>query len=315
MKKIILLLNFLLMTKAYSYEAIVIVLEAPLLKEAKLGSTVLQVLRKGSKVYVPNEIGNQNELPEFVQTYDRVGDIAFIPSKYIKMITHDLSENKTSITYPVNDPTDYRLEEPIPETYPFDNSPYLRASLSYSMGNNTKTTADYDASFADQNFSSEIGARFSLTRKISFDKYDRYYFGLISFISSANNKILFKNNNSVTENHLVFRLGPSISYDAYKNNDYRLTIGTGFTYNYHLTNLKVDALETSEEISFNGYSLSPLANIYLQALDVFPKTDLLLGSDLSFYLPHSQISKTASGQISSGLKSQVSFFLGLQAKY
>lgn len=326
MKKIILAFAILLLSKAYSYDAIVIVLEAPLLKEAKLNSVVLQTLRKGARVYVPNEIGDLNELPEFIQTYDRVGNIAYVPTKYIKIITNNLSENRMPITYPTNDPTDYRLEEPIPETYPFDNSSYLRASLALSMGNNMKAPFDYNSNFSKQTFSSESGGRLSVTHKIKFDKYDRYYFGLFGAITTSNNKIQFKNDNIAEENRSILRLGPVITFDAFKNNNYRLTLGTGFTYNYHKSALKMSGAAGTEERLFSGYSLSPIANTLVQVTDVFPNTDLIAGADFSLFFPHTQKSKDeiaipelwgteSPAQIQAGLKPQVSFFLGVQVKY
>lgn len=326
MKKIILVLSVLLCTKIYSYDAIVIVLEAPLLKDAKLSSTVLQTLRKGTRVYVPNEIGDLDPLPEFIQTYDRVGNMAYVPSRYIKIVTNDLNENRMPITYPLNDPTDYRLEEPIPETYPFDNTSYLRGSFALSMGNNTKAPFGYNSTFNKQTFSSETGGRITLTRKINFDKHDRYYFGFFGAITTANNKIQFKNNNEARENRSMIRLGPIITFDAFKNSHYRLTIGSGFTYNYHKSVLKMSGQAGEEERLFNGYSLSPVANTLVQVMDVLPKTDFIAGADLSFFLPHTQKSKDdiaipelwgaeSPTQLEAGLRPQVSFFLGLQVKY
>jgi hypothetical protein len=327
MKNIILVsLLFIACKTVNAFDAIVIVLEAPLLKEPTLNSVVLQTLRKGERVYVPTEIGS-GELPEFIQTYDRVGNVAYIPKKYIKIITNEVSENKMPISYPGSDPTDYRLEEPIPTTYPFDNSTFLRANLSFSLGNSSKTSYDYNSVYSSQEATSETGARFNLTHKVAFDKYDRYYFGLFGAVSTNNNKIAFINNNLAEENRSMLRLGPIITYDAFKSSHYRLTLGTGFTYNYLKSALKVTAANgNSEERLFTGYSLSPFANSTLQVVDIVPNLDLIGGADLNFYLPHSQTNKSeitfpdfwgtdSPNQISSGFKTQVSFFLGIQVKY
>lgn len=321
----------LFITKLYAYDGVVIVLEAPLLKEAKLSSTVLQTLRKGSRVYVPNEIGNildtDEDLPEFIQTYDRVGNIAYIPSKYIKIINHKMSESKMPVTYPSHDPTDYRIEEPIPASYPFDNTTFLRASISLSAGNNIKAPYDYNSVFNSQNFSNETGARLIISRKITFDNYDRYYFGLVAAINTVNNTIEFANKNESKENRSVIKAGPIITFDAYKTNNFRFTLGTGFTYNYHKTSLKMsDNAGASEERLFNGFSLSPFANTTIQATDVFPGIDFIAGTDFNLYLPHTQKSNDqidvpelwasdSSNQIHAGLKPQVSFFLGVQVRY
>lgn len=332
MKIFLLLMTITLGVEAFGYDGVVIALEAPLLKEAKMNSLVLQTLRKGSRVYVPTEIGNLLDsdgamLPAFIQTYDRVGNIAYIPTKYIKIVTHEMSENKMPITIPGNDPTDYRLEEPIPETYPFDNTSYLRASLSLSTGSNIKAPYEYNSAFSKQSFSSETGAKIIVSRKIIFDNYDRYYFGIVTAINSSNNTISFENDNLASEKRSVIKAGPIITFDAYKTEKLRLTLGSGFTYNYHKSTLKMDdALGNSEERIFSGYSLSPFTNTTVQLIDIFPATDFIMGADLNLFLPHTQKSsdeisipalwnEESPNQIQAGLKAQVSFFLGIQVKY
>ena len=326
MKNIVLFFSLLFLPNAYSYDAVVIVLNAPLLKEASLHSLVLQTLRTGDHLYVPTEVGNLENLPEFIQTYDRVGNTAYIPSKYIKIITNDLSENKMPISYPGSDPTDYRLEEPIPATYPFEDNSFVRSSFAIFSGNNMKSSYDYNSTLNTQSFSSETGGRFSLSRKVEFDKYDRYYFGFLAAISFSNNTIQFKNNNEAIEDRSLLRLGPIITFDAFKNSDYRLTLGTGFTYNFHKSTLKMSGASGSDQRVFTGYSLSPIVSTLVQIIDVFPRTDIIAGVDLSLFLPHTQKTKDAitvpdlwasetPGQIHAGIAPQVSFFLGLQTKY
>lgn len=326
MKKIIFAFLCFSISRAFSYDAIVIVLEAPLLKEPKLNSTVYQVLRKGNHLFVPNELADLDALPEFIQTYDRVGNIAYIPTKYIKIITNNLDEEKMPITYKKNDPTDYRIEEEIPNTYPFDNTSYLRANLAFTSGNNMQNPYGYNSSFSKQIYSSTTGARLTVTRKIVFDKYDRYYFGLYGTVMSANNKIQFKNSNEAVENRSILRLGPVITFDAFKTSQLRFTVGTGFTYNLHKSSIRMASNEESEERLFSGYSLSPIANSYLQIVDVLPNTDLITGLDLAFFLPHTQTTADevtipelwgteTPNQIIAGFKPQLSLFLGIQVKY
>jgi hypothetical protein len=315
------------MNKIYAYDAIVIVLEAPLLKEPRMSSTVLQTVRKGSRVYIPTEIGDLDPLPAFIQTYDRVGNIAYVPTKYIKIVTNELSESKMPISYPNYDPTDYRIEEPIPTSYPFDDTNFLRANIALTLGNNIKAPYEYGSTYSTQKYSNETGVRLTIGHKVSFDNYDRYYFGIFGAITTTNNEIDFQNNGTAKENRSLIRVGPQLTYDVFKNSNYRLTLGTGFTYNFHKSTLKVSAANGDhEERLFSGYSLSPFTNTMVQMVDVLPKTDLIAGADFNFYLPHNQTTKDdvsipelwggdVSNQIHSGFKAQVSFFLGVQVKY
>lgn len=325
MKLLSILIVFFIAAQAFAYDAVVIVLEAPLLKKPDLGSTVLQTLRKGSRVYVPREIGKTGELPEFVQTYDRVGNIAYIPSRYIKLITHDMAEYKMPISLP-HDPTDYRLEEPIPSTYPFDDTSFLRAGAFASFSPNVNSSYAYNSSYHQQKFTSETGLKINVTRKVSFDRWDRFYFGVTGAINSSGNAIQFDDGSYSKESRAVIKLGPLITYDAFKTHRYRLTLGTGFTYNYHKSAVKMTAAAGSEERMFTGYSMSPFTSMTGQVTEVFPNIDLLAGADINFRLPHTQKADgpvtipelwntAAPDEIASGFKPQAVFVLGVQVRY
>lgn len=309
---------------ASASDGIIIVLEAPLLKSPSMGSTVLQVIRKGEKVFVPREYANPGNMPEFIPTFDRAGNRAYVPSRYVKLITGTTSESLQSIRYAGNDPTDYRLEEPIPATYPFEDRNFLRASAAFIVGNNTTAAYGYNSPFNSQKFNADMGGRIAITRKVSFDKYDRFYFGFIGLITTAKNSTTFKNDSLAEESRSVVRGGPWLTYDAFKNDNYRLSIGTGFTFNYHRSSLFVDKAPLSEERLFSGYSISPMTSTTLQINDVLPNTDLVTGVDFSLFLPYTVKSTEEAeipelwgedNQISSGLKAQASIFLGIQVKY
>ncbi len=324
---IIIIIAIFNITSAFAFDAIVIVLEAPLLKEASLSSSVLQTLRKGEHLYVPSDLGDLSNLPEFISTYDRSGNEAFIPKKYIKIITNDIDEEQMPIAFEGRDPTDYRLEEPIPRSYPFSDYSFLRASVSLMMGNNLKAPYDYNNYYSTQSYSMESGARIAISRKISFDEFDRYYFGLLAIACSVNNRLTFTNNIESSENRSILRIGPVITYDTFKTNQYRMTVGAGFTYNYHRSTISVQGdLSAKDQRIFSGASFSPLANLFFQKIDVLPKTDLIGGADLNLYLPHTEKTSDpqsvpevwnakASDQLSTALKIQVSLFLGFQFKY
>jgi hypothetical protein len=313
-----------LLNQAQAFDGIILVLEAPLLKGPSLDSTVLQTLRKGSRVYVPNEVGNAETLPEFIPTFDRAGNRAYIPSRYVKVITGSLNEKRQSINYKGNDPTDYRIEEPIPVTYPFEDSQYVRASLAALIGNNSNSAYAYNSSFTKQNYGAEVGARLAVTKRIVFDRYNRFYFGFISFLNTNTNRLEFQNSAVADENRFVVKAGPWITYDAYKTSKYHLSIGSGFTFNYHHSKISMSKLDLSEERTFTGISISPMTSTTFQIDNILPNTDFLLGADLSLYLPHSLKSSQEiqnpdlwgeDNQITASFKTQVSLFLGVQVKY
>lgn len=326
MKKYFLLMIILCFSKnLLAAEAIVIVLQAPLLKEAKFNSRVLQYIRKGEKVYVPNElISKDTKLPNFIPTFDRAGNVAYVSSYFIKVITNDELENQTPISYGEHDPTDYRIEEPIPSTYPFSNISYLKASFSFTMGNNIKSPYEYNKTFGQQDFTTEKGGRFLITKRVEFDKYDRFYFGALLILSSTHNYIIFSDTTNSTENRSILRFGPMLSFDAFSGRDWRITFGSGFTYNYHKTSIQFTGLNQSgEERFFTGFSLSPVLSAYVQIENIFPAFDIIAGTDFNFY-QNRTLSATdvaavpelwPNDSIKEEMKPQATLFIGAQFKY
>lgn len=326
--KLFLISCFILFSfSAQALDAIVIVLEAPLLAAPDLQSKVLQTLRKGEHLFVPNSKNEIDDMPDFLSTFDRAGNEAFIPKKYIKIITDDEREVASTIRYKGEDPTDYRLEEPIPKTYPFNDLGYFRASFSITRGNNAEKPYVYDPAIASQDYSMESGARVCVMNKVNFDRFDQYYFGLLASTETITNFFLFKDLSAAQEKKSLLRVGPLITFDAFKNRHYRLSFGGGFTYNIHKSTIGVvGPTGDYEQRLFSGFSFSPLTNLTLQRTNILPYTDLLAGVDLNFYLPHTEKttdtisfpdlwSKQATDQISSPFKAQVAFFLGVQVKY
>ena len=323
MKKISFFIFLIYSSISIAGEGIVLVLQAPLLKEPNFNSTVLQYIRKGEKIYIPNPVFSEQNIPEFISTYDRAGNLAYVPSKYLKLISNDESEGITNIKYGEHDPTDYRIEEPISKKYPFNDQPLVKASVSFSVGNNIKSPYNYQKQFAGQDYTMETGGRFLVSHKITFDSYDRFYFGLLVDISSVHNGYLFRNNDLADENRSNIKVGPYISFDAFKGEALRFTLGTGFTYNFHKAYIYFTNAYGNEERDFIGYSLSPLVSGYFQFLNIFPICDFIAGADLTLNLSRTlnatssavYVQDWPSNQINESFSPQVSLFTGLQFKY
>jgi len=324
--KLLLLITLTLyVQEILAYEGVIIVLEAPLLKEAELSSKVLQFLRKGQRVYVPRDSFNDDSIPDYYKTFDRAGNVAYIPSKYVKVIFEETNEDVMPITYEGVDPTDYRLEEPIPRTYPFENRSFLRASFSYMMASNSKSAYDYNADFIKQDYHFENGGRLAVTMKAPHDKYDRFYFGVLTMISTTKNTLNFYNGNIASESRDKLRMGPILTYDLFKNEDYRVTFGTGFTFNYLKASIEVANESLSEQRLFSGFSIAPYSSFNFQLNEIIPNTDFVAGVDLSMFLPTSlkpttavevpELWENSATNIDEGFKANVSGFIGLQVKY
>lgn len=98
---------------AFSLEGMITVLEAPVWKKPSESSTITQYLRRGDTVTIA-------DLPvinsDFVPIWDSLTNTAYIHTKHLKIFTADAKELQTKSLN--QDPTDYRMDEPIPSNYP-----------------------------------------------------------------------------------------------------------------------------------------------------------------------------------------------------
>jgi hypothetical protein len=324
MKKILFSLLILFNMPSFSNDGIIIVLNASLLKSPQEGATVLQNVRKGSRIYIPASLDLKKALPEFIQTFDRAGNVAFIRSHHVKIITNDEQEQQWPSSMGEYDPTDYRLEEPIIASYPFLYHEYGRVSFDLSMGTNPLAPYNYGNQLSGQNYAYEKGIRFQATKRFSSDNSNRFFLGAIGRIAIAANTFSFLDGSNSTESRSVIRLGPFVSYDAYRNSFFRFSTGLGLTVNYHRSSISLrDRIGNGDQQFFSGFSISPVASLSLVRDNIIPGLDLTLGSDYYLQLPYSQavaIQSSSpvywnSAKIQSSTHSQVSFFIGVQTKY
>lgn len=318
-------------TETYAAKAVVISFRAPMQSEAKNDASTFQVLKKGDVIFVADKDLKEPSFPGFYETIDRSGRTAYVKSEYLKIIYKDEREYAEPISYinpkTKHDSTDYRIEEPIPHTYPFESREFTRMNVSFALGSNPKNPYQYEGNVSAQDFSYDIGLRLNYQKKLDFDQVDRLYFGIFTSISSVTNEITFTNGDSAKENRAIIRLGPILSFDFYKTDSHLLNLGTGFTWNLHRSSLLVDAQNVGEEDRlFTGFSLSPFVQSMFAFRNIYPNLDFTLGSELSFYLPHKQ---SASGlpefsqywnserpsDFNQNLSIQAQFFMGLNFKY
>ncbi len=324
MKYILFVLFLLVSNRGFSNDAIVIVFQASLRNAPNDNATILQHIRKGERVYIPASLDLTKPLPLYIQTLDKIGNTAFIKSQYIKIITNDSQEEQWPNSIGSYDPTDYRIEEPIPATYPYMDHEYKRATIELSGGTNPHDLFDYGLPFAGQTYSYESGIRFFSSQKLNSDRTNRHYVGIIGGVSSVNNSFIFTDGSTAIQSRTLFRLGPFYSYDTFRNSKLRLILGAGVTLNYHRSAISIsDALGNSDQQFFTGISLSPLISTTLAYDNFVPGLDFLMGTDLYLYLPHSQSAPNLSSspviwnsnKIQSSFRTQVSLFIGVQTKY
>jgi hypothetical protein len=350
MEFIKLLIIPILIISSYSANAIhaeVIVLEAPLLSRPNLDSRRLQTVRKGKKLFIHEKDLNKSEwevsynvnsrgdlVPEdeikvdFYKTLTKAGEDAWVPSKYVKVIYHDHREDKLLMNpYAKYDPTDYRIEEPLPDSYPLIDPKKARAFMTFSMGPAPKVGFDYGTTVLEESIGSKYSFNTIYAQKVSFDNYDRFYFGGMLQISGQRSIYFVDTDRTAQETHGEIGIGPYISYDVFRDKDSSLTLYSGFTYNFHRYSVEQKSRDGQfEERLFSGFSITPKIGSNYAIKEFIPGSglDFIFGLETVFNLPYSLNTSTPiqfddfwneTDSIEVPLSAQFNIFVGIRANY
>ncbi len=325
--------------------AVVIVLEAPLMNKPSLDAQVKQVVRRGDIVYLHNQhftatewdpsshlseeirMVDEANKEEFFQTISKDGQPAYVQAKFVKVIFQDTREMGDPVARFDIDPTDYRLSEPLPKDYPLMANEKQRGSALFTFGTNAKASYDFTtANVNNENFDQSIGFQFIYARKVSFDLYDRFYFGAKFGFDNHDVSLGFNNGDSAKQSIGHFHAGPYISYDVYKTANTRLTAFASLAVSFHrayITYTRNDGQQ--EERAFSAWGVTPEIGGQWQWLDfIVPDFDIVAGAHL---IVQPGTALTPAGESSSSYWNQESdalnlksgmramFVLGVQSRY
>lgn len=303
MKKLFLLVIF---TKhVLAGEGIIKALEAPILAEPDLSSQVVQTVRKGDEIFIhekhffgspimPNYDDERSVLASleedddrFYETKTRNGLRGYIPRHLVKLIHKDIREFDQKIGFDGHDPTDYRLTEPLQEGYPLIDNRKRRAWAGLAYGPDFKTSYPYRQAITRENFSNRIGANTAYLFKVDWDRYDRFYVGPYFHIFTSQARFETVDGLKAEDTRGMVGAGPILTYDIWRNDDYRLTTGAGLIVDFKRFIVShEDTAGNFEERSFKGWSLSPKLTAIFQWRNVAPGLDFITGIDGQIILPH-----------------------------
>ncbi len=274
MKKWLLLFIFL-STSAFALEAVVTVLEAPILAEKSRYSQVVQYLRKGDVIKIHPSVANETKYDElspskkkleqvhkklsatpewkedevfkgdesqnahiedeFIPLVTRGGHIGYVLSEHIQVFFNDKREFRHRV-YDRKDLTDYRLEEPLPRGYPVVTNRGLRGQITLGLLQPYDKSYPYLNQIKAKGYSSPIDLNFTVMRNVKSDLHDRFYYGLnFGFRNFKNQYVFSDGNRSSTEEAYKAGLGPVVSYDVHKGEKNRIAIYGRV--NFYLLNL------------------------------------------------------------------------------
>lgn len=316
MKKFILALLFIF-SRAHALDAVITVLEAPMLNEKSTDAKVVQHLRRGDVIkihpgYNPNldyehlapSAAKQKELrdkwrkspeamedpifqgksydidPEdrFVPTLDRSGNTVYVLREHL----HIYYENEKELEQPAKlvDETDYRLLEPLPKKYPLYSPTGYRGQITFGVAQTYLKNYPYAENIRSKGYQSPLDFTVTLMRQAPDDKHDRLYIGgLLSLRSFRNEYILFNGRNT-SEQYFKAGLGPAISYDAFKGPKNRLSLNLGINV-WLWDSVQISQTDKAQSLSdkrgYKSYTLAPRAGVQYHRKQIIEDVDFVLG--------------------------------------
>lgn len=307
--KTLFILTLLFSTTVFAGRGVIITHEAPLLPEESFDTRPVQHVRQGDVIFIHdfhfgtadyevtfsgytdeeseqyNKVSDGPDKIGFFRTMDRTGAVAFIEKKYVKLIYKDEREKQSSVDPWKNDPTDYRLEEPLPEGYPLYDVGGLKASAALAFGPSRKINYPYFSNITRESFTGRMGGEFTFARRVSFDKYDRFYFGGMGQVYTSISKFTLENGNTAEELYSELGAGPMLSYFIYRGENWGITYQGGITINWQrvLVN-QVKANGDSEQRIFSAFNLTPKMQLLVTRSNLIPSFDVMFGTNFQFNL-------------------------------
>lgn len=302
----------------------VIVLETALYQESDTQSRVLQLARKNQEVWIHDrELGlsplspdyssmnNSTELRKikrerfldgqnksgFYETMDRNGHTAFIKRSHVKIIYKDEREFLSNVNPFIKDPTDYRLEEPLPRNYPLTDPDKRRAFIQSVFGPALRTRYEYEGNVAATDRSLRKGIAVGYAKKVSWDHYNRFYLGGYAHLLTSEANYTFSSGQYEATREISFQvaLGPYLSFDVYRVEKWLISVGGGVNINWNRHFVKVEntTQAISEERLFQGFSFAPRFFTEFHLRDVLIKDlDLVFGVDMQLHLAQTYKAKS-----------------------
>jgi hypothetical protein len=310
MKSIFVMTFFLLsLNLAHAGKGVIVVLQAPLLSSDSFDSHPVTHVRKGQEIYIHDKhfglssdnitfdgMADDEDIDKvedgfdkegFFQTLDASGNAAYIERKYVKLIYNDQRELLSNVRPYKFDPTDYRLEEPLPKGYPLTQEKQFRAGAYMAFGPPRHVNYNYVSPVVGQKFTTRIGAEVFYSKKVNFDIYDRFYFGGMGHVYSFESASSMEDDSTAEEKGGEFGAGPFLSYIYFRNNNWRMTFSGGLTFNYYRSLVKIgsESGDDEEERFFQGFYFTPKLKTYIVAKNLIPAFDLMAGFDVTMNIP------------------------------
>jgi len=292
---------------AHAIDAVVTVLETPLFEAPDQDSRILQYVRKGDVIGLhpsvkkvdnyhnlgpdgvsdedlyqqtykeyqgrfpdplfKNEIYNFKEGDEYVLTLTKRKRPAYIKRSHIHIYYEtpkELTQEKLT-----HDPTDYRINEPLPKDYPFIKPSGHRGFFSVGTGTYNRSYFPVPGTVVGQSSGNRADIMFAWSNQIDFDESKRLFFGALVNYTNMSRSLQYTDR-ELKEGLTQFSLGPHLSYEAFRTDEYVWSLQLSMTANVmnKLTITQQDSATTEEKV-YSKMNFSARTGIMYQKKKVF----------------------------------------------
>ncbi len=280
------LISILFSLNTFAISGVIKVLEAPILYKKNESSTTLMSVRKGSVIFI-NDNSIDNDV--YYKTITKDGMDGYVLKSYVKLIHNDLDELDENITMN-SDPTDYIIDEPLPENYPFTHSRAKKALMNINYGQGISSSYGYNRPREREQINNSASMEMKFLRRPKFDLQNRFYYGFHIGAKTGRNEFQFTDRNFSTETHASFSAGPVINYTFYRRETFEIDSSFQLGFNYHRTFVQMQDIvnDEEEERTFTGLSISgSLSTLFIHRGFAGNRyIDFIHGPAINFNLPY-----------------------------
>lgn len=335
--KYFILLFCLMSVNAFALEAVVTVLQAPMFKYKSLEAPVVQYLRKGDVIKIHPAVGNDQKYDEyapspeklatlkqklqnstefkqdplfrgeeentafiedeFIPMLDRQGNTVYVLSDHIFVYFGDSREFRQNVAKA--DPTDYRLEEPLPKKYPLRTPTGLRGQFVLGITQPYYESYPYKDQIKRKGYSSPVDTQLTFLKQGQGNYQERLFIGGTLGLKIFQNSYTFHDRRYSEEKSIKLGLGPTISYDAFKGEKNRVNLSGTIIFNFLDRMYVTQSLDNvSEERQYAAYSVAPRISLQYHRKQVLEDVDFVLGTMMEMTSATSYQAKNGAGQAS-----------------
>jgi len=309
---------------AFALDAVVTVLEAPLFKYKSVDAPVVMYKRKGDIISIHPSVANERrfdglapskeklkavrkkrrETPEynedelfrgekansytlqdeFIPLLDRQGKEVYILSSHIYVYFEDERELTQEVS--AYDPTEYRIQEPLPDKYPIIQPSGYRGEVTLGFTQPYSESYPYRAKARTKGYSNPVDFNITLLRAHPKDKQDQLYWGGNFQVKYYENSFSFNDGFSAQEKATKIGLGPYIAYDAFKGVKHRLNLfGVVNFYLFNQLNISQSTPTGNDTRNYRTFSLSPKFGLQYHRKQVLKDLDFVIGTAVEYDPP------------------------------